>query len=299
LRSRLTAILLARPSAMTTNLEIHMTVVSRPCRRLVAPSVLALAVLAVASLGGCGNKEKTVKLPGGAEMELVWIEPGTFTMGSPESESGRFKDEGPQHQVRLTRGFWLAKYELTQAQWQAVMGRAPWAGKDYVIAEPSHPATFISWTDVQLLVHRLNQEAGDQVWRLPTEAEWEYACRAGTTSAWSFGSGASLIYDYAWFDGNTQQKGQGYPHKVGTQEANPWGLYDMHGNVAEWCQDGGDPKYPSEPQTDPVGPATTAYRFVRGGGFNSSAQSMRSATRYDFSVTDHGATLGARLVMTR
>ncbi|MFA6107651.1 MAG: formylglycine-generating enzyme family protein [Candidatus Latescibacterota bacterium] len=276
-----------------------MTLVARLCTRLVAPSALTLSLLVVTALVGCGNKEKTVKLPGGAEMEFVWIEPGTFTMGSPESEYGRFQDEGPQHEVRLTQGFWLAKYELTQAQWQAVMGTQPWSGQDYVVAEPSHPATHISWTDVQLLLQRLSQEAGEKIWRLPTEAEWEYACRAGTTTAWSHGSGASQLYDYGWYDGNTQKVSKAYPHKVGTREPNPWGLYDMHGNVAEWCQDGGDPKYPSEPRTDPVGPATTAYRFVRGGGFNSSAQSTRSATRYDFPITDRGATLGARLVLTR
>jgi formylglycine-generating enzyme required for sulfatase activity len=259
-----------------------------------------MVLLLAALIAGCGGKEKTVKLPGDqVEMEFVWIEPGTFTMGSPATESGRFKDEGPQHQVRLTTGFWLAKYELTQAQWQAIMGSRPWSGQDYVQENPNHPATHISWTDTQLLLQRLNQAAGDKVYRLPTEAEWEYACRAGTATAWSFGDGASPLFDYAWYDGNAQQTGQAYPHAVGTRKANPWGLFDMHGNVAEWCQDGGDPQYPATDQTDPMGPSNTAFRFVRGGGFNSGAQSTRSATRYDFPITDRGATLGARLVLTR
>ncbi|MEW6753046.1 MAG: formylglycine-generating enzyme family protein [Candidatus Latescibacterota bacterium] len=257
-------------------------------------------LLMAAGLVACGHEGKTVTLPGGAaRMEFVWIEPGTFVMGSPQTEDGRFEDEGPQHEVRLTQGLWMGKYEVTQGQWEAVMATRPWQGQDYVQQGPDYPATHVSWPDVQEFVRRLNQAAGEDLYRLPTEAEWEYACRAGTTTPWSSGSSASQLQDHAWYDGNTQQAGETYAHKVGTKDPNAWGLHDMHGNVAEWCQDWADPPYPAEPQVDPVGPARSAYRFVRGGAFNSSMQSMRSATRYDFVMTDRGATLGARLVMLR
>ena len=263
--------------------------------------LLALpALLLTAALAACGGKSKTMKLPvGSAQMEFVWIAPGTFPMGSPASETGRFEDEGPQHEVRLTHGFWMARYEVTQGQWAAVMGAHPWQGQNYVQLGADYPATFISWPDVQEFVRRLNQAAGDSLYRLPTEAEWEYACRAGTKTVWSSGDAASQLQDNAWYDGNTQKTGEAYPHQVGTRKANPWGLYDMHGNVAEWCLDWSDPPYPGTSQADPVGSAKSAYRFVRGGAFNSSAESMRSATRYDFIMTDRGATLGARLIMVR
>ena len=137
-----------------------------------------------------GVGELTVDLPGGATMKFVRIEPGTFMMGSNEWPQ--------QHQVTISKGFYLGKYEITQAQWQDVMGTTPWDGQRNVQNSPNHPAVYISWNDVQAFVHQLNQVAGDSLYRLPTEAEWEYACRAGTTTRWSFGDDESLVEDYAW-----------------------------------------------------------------------------------------------------
>jgi len=142
---------------------------------------------------GYANEEIIVDLPGGATMAFVWIEPGTFTMGSPSSEPGRWDDEGPQHEVTISRGFYLGKFEVTQGQWQAVMGTRPWAGESYVRENPNHPAVYISWNDVQAFIQKWNEAAEDSLYRLPTEAEWEYACRAGSVTRWSFGDDESQL----------------------------------------------------------------------------------------------------------
>ena len=240
------------------------------------------------------NEEITVDLPGGVTMEMVAIEPGTFTMGSPDSEPKRIQNEGPQHQVTLTQGFYLGKYELTQAQWQAVMGTAPWSGKPRVQANPNNPAVFISGDDLQVFVDKLNQEAGDSLYRLPTEAEWEYACRAGTTTTWSFGDEASKGNDYAWYSDNAWNAGEQYAHAVGTKLPNPWGLYDMHGNVLEWLQAGGESvTYLSSNQTDPPG---SVSGILRGGRWSKDSSEMRSAARNLVAKTNADPYSGARLV---
>ena len=133
------------------------------------------------------NPEITVDLPGGATMDFVWIEPGTLLMGAPDSDRYAAPAQKPQHEVTITRGFYLGKYEITQGEWEAVMGTRPWWRRGYVRENPDHPAVYISWNDVQGFVQRLNEAAGEELYRLPTEAEWEYACRAGTTTRWSFG----------------------------------------------------------------------------------------------------------------
>ncbi|MFA6109848.1 MAG: SUMF1/EgtB/PvdO family nonheme iron enzyme [Candidatus Latescibacterota bacterium] len=235
-------------------------------------------------------------LPGGATMDFVWIAPGTFMMGSPSSESGRGSNEGPQHEVTLTQGYWLGKYEITQGQWQGVLGTTPWAGRSYVQSNASHPAVYISWNEVQGLVHALNESSGDSLYRLPTEAEWEYACRAGTTTLWSFGDDESQLWDYAWYDANAESVGKYYGQPVGTRQGNPWGLHDMHGNVWEWVQDWyGD--YGSGAVTDPAGPSTGSARVMRGGFFGSPARATRSAIRTWATPDDRRE--GARLLRTR
>ena len=143
-----------------------------------------------------------VELRDGVAMEFVWIEPGTFLMGSPASAPTRGEDEGPQHEVSISKGFYLGKFEITQAQWVVVMGTAPWTRRKYVRAEPNHPAVYISWVDMQEFLRRLNEAAARDLYRLPTEAEWEYACRAGTTTSRSFGDDESQLGDYAWYIGN-------------------------------------------------------------------------------------------------
>ena len=237
----------------------------------------------------------TVTLPGGATMEMVWIPPGTFTMGSPSSESGRDDDEGPQHQVTITKGFYLGKYELTQEQWTSVMGTRPWSGKSYVRENASNPAVYISWNDVQAFIAKLNQAEGSEVYRLPTEAEWEVACRAGTTTRWSFGDDESQLGEYAWYRDNAWSVGEQYAHAVGTKRPNPWGLYDMHGNVWEWVQDWYG-SYSSSPQTDPTGPASGSSRVLRGGSFLNHARDVRSANRDHDSPGRRDYDVGARLL---
>ncbi|MBI2952296.1 SUMF1/EgtB/PvdO family nonheme iron enzyme, partial [bacterium] len=241
------------------------------------------------------TKAITVNLPGGTTMEMVWIEPGKFTMGSPSSEVGRYDNEGPQREVTITKGFYLGKYELTQGQWQKVMGTAPWVEKNYVSvpAHPDNPAVFISWDDTQALLKKLNDAELGAGYRLPTEAEWEYAGRAGTTTRWSFGDDESRLKDYAWYGESTLN--EFYVHKVGTKLPNPWGLCDMHGNVFEWVQDW-YALYAIGAQTDPTGPDSGSVHVYRGGNFYFSARIMRSAYRVNGGSSYREGDLGLRLL---
>ena len=242
--------------------------------------------------------ELTVELPGGVTMDFLWIEPGTFIMGSPASDPDALSRERPQHEVTITQGFWLAKYEITQAQWHAVMGSEPWSGKGHVQSGATYPAVFVSWTDTQELVRTLNTMAGADVYRLPTEAEWEYACRAGTTTRWSFGDEASEIGEYAWYEGNAFGVGLEFAQPVGTKLPNPWGLHDMHGNVWEWVQDWYGTWYSTEPQTDPTGPTTGVDHLVRGGNAGAGPPSHRSAFRMNVKTNHRIDSVGTRLVRT-
>ena len=216
------------------------------------------------------EKEITVALTDSVTMEFVKIEPGTFTMGSPNSDSYAYDREKPQHQVTISKGFYLGKYEVTQVQWQAVMGSNPSNNKG-----GSRPVERVFWNNIQEFVGKLNQAAGSELYRLPTEAEWEYSCRAGTTTQWSFGDDESKLVDYAWYSGNNSPSGT---KDVGQKLPNPWGLYDMHGNVYEWCQDWYG-SYSSEAQTDPQGSVSDSYRVLRGGYFRADARYTRSAGR--------------------
>ena len=240
----------------------------------------------------------TVDLPGGASMEFVWIVLGTFRMGSPSSDPGRYSEEEPQHEVTISRGGYLGKYEITQGQWESVMGTTPWSGQNYVQANPDHPAVYISWDDVQEFIGRLNEAAGEELYRLPTEAEWEYACRAGTTTRWSFGDDEAQLEEYAWYYNNTWYAALQYAQPVGTKRPNPWGVYDMHGSVWEWCRDWWG-AYASDCQVDPTGPATGSDRVIRGGSFASATRYVRSAYRYRLSPSDRRYLLGARLLRIR
>ena len=235
----------------------------------------------------------TFTLPlGGAEMSFVWIEPGVFQMGSPSSEVGHRSDEGPLHEVEISRGFWLGQYEVTQGQWEAVMGDNPslYRGDD-------RPVESVFWYDVHEFIGRLNAAAGDSLYRLPTEAEWEYACRAGTSTRWSFGDDESRLTNYAWYDDNTRPWST---RAVGQKLPNPWGLYDMYGNVWEWVQDWYDSDYyNSSPRVDPPGPDTGSFRVRRGGYFRNDTRTLRSAERA-YSSPDIGTGyIGVRLVRIR
>ena len=210
-----------------------------------------------------------VMLPKGVALEMVWVPPGDFLMGSPDSEKGRAASEGPQHQVSLTRGFWMGKYPVTCEQWAVVMDGNV-SGND---AKDKLPVEQVSWEDCQEFIRRLNGQ-GEGIYRLPTEAEWEYACRAGTTTARFFGEDAGQLDAYAWYDGNSEGK----THPVGGKQPNAWGVYDLYGNVWEWCRDwSGD--YTADDATDPTGPATGQCRVLRGGNWYSKEDNCRSATR--------------------
>ena len=155
---------------------------------------------------GAPEAEIEVTLPGGVKLEMVWIQPGRFLMGSPDSEPGRDEDEGPRHEVTITKGFYLGKHEVTQAQWENVMNTRPWLFGVYT-QDPKRrnfPAINLRWQDVETFILRLNEAEGEDVYRLPTEAEWEYACRAGTTTPWSFGEDSTRIADYARYYENSR-----------------------------------------------------------------------------------------------
>ena len=201
-------------------------------------------------------------------MTFVLIPPGEFRMGSDDKEA--YKDEKPVHTVRLTQAFFLGKYEVTQGQWQAVMGMNP----SLFPGDANRPVEQVSWDNVQGFIRRLNAQEGGAQYRLPTEAEWEYAARAGTTTAYSFGNDARQLGEYAWYDNNADGK----THPVGQKKPNAWGLHDMYGNVWEWVQDWYT-NYAAGSAVDPAGPSSGSLRVVRGGSWVNGAGEGRSAAR--------------------
>ncbi len=257
-------------------------------------AVRHIATLDVVLDGATLGRDKVVDLGGGVDMALVWIEPGTFMMGSPSGEDGRWSRE-TQHRVTLSKGFWMGKYEVTQAQWQQVMGSNPSNFKGV-----KNPVEQVSWDACQDFLRKLNGKKGDGSFRLPTEAEWEYACRAGTTTALNSGkaltstSGSCRNLDaVAWYGKNSSST----THPVGQKAPNAWGLYDMLGNVYEWCQDwhGGS----SGSATDPTGASSGSYRVLRGGSWRYSAGFCRSAHRNAFEPTVRYNFVGFRVVWFR
>jgi formylglycine-generating enzyme required for sulfatase activity len=244
---------------------------------------------------------------------LVWIPPGQFLMGSPITEQERNSDEGPQTLVMLSRGFYIGKYLVTQGEYLALIGTNP----SYFIGDTNRPVEASDWDGATNYCARLTlqeQSAGrlPNTWayRLPTEAEWEYACRAGTTTRFSYGDdiGNAQLPQYAWYDGNayTTNKPPGasyfvigryyttYP--VGQKLPNPWGLYDMHGNVAEWCQDFFGP-YTGDAMLDPQGPSTGDERVIRSGSWLDDPYSLRCAFRYSALPGNVSGLYGFRVVL--
>ena len=225
---------------------------------------------------------KILDLPGGATMEMIYVAPGSFMMGSPASEAGRDKGE-TEHRVTLTKGFWLGKVPVTQGQWESVMKSNPSCFKGDKL-----PVESVSWDDCQKFISKINESLNCAA-RLPTEAEWEYACRAGTSGPYG---GTGNIDDMGWYDNTFLGFGL-KTHPVAQKKPNAWGFYDMHGNVCEWCQDWyGD--YDGN-ATDPSGPAAGDFRVLRGGGWNDRARRCRSADRYGSGPGYRGGILGFRL----
>jgi len=211
-----------------------------------------------------------------------WIPPGTFPMGSPASEKGRLSDE-KQHEVMISKGYWLGNTPVTQALWTAVMGENPCRFQE----DDRLPVEQVSWEDCRRFMERLNQYHPDLRLDFPTEAQWEYSCRAGTTTAFSFGERITLDKAnyrgiWEWKDFDFDEWGRGAWKKttrVGSYPCNDWGLFDMHGNIWEWCRDWFG-EYPDGPVLDPTGPEQGGDRVLRGGSWISDGGYCRSAFRY-------------------
>ena len=229
------------------------------------------------------------------DMTFNKIPAGTFLLGSPVTEKDRDDDED-QHKVTISKPFYMQTTEVTQGQWTAVMGTEPWKGQSRVKEGPDYPAVYVSWNDAVAYCEKLSMREGE-TYRLPTEAEWEYACRAGTTTTWSFGDDEASLGDYAWYKENAFDIDEMYAHQVSLKEPNVWSLYDMYGNAWEWCSDYyGKDYYIESPQTDPTGPTSGSSRVLRGGSWNNSSRFTRSAVRLRYGADNRYSNVGFRLV---
>jgi formylglycine-generating enzyme len=243
-------------------------------------------------------------------MKLVYVPAGEFMMGSSGSAAQMaarygakpeyFANEFPQHRVIIRSGFWMGESEVTQGQYTAVMNAEPWLEKLYVQPADYNPAVFVSWEDAVEFCRRLSEREG-RTYMLPTEAQWEYACRAGTTAKYSFGDEASDSDDYAWFKGNTLDIGEPYAHPVALLKPNAFGLYDMHGNVWEWCRDYYNSEYHgkvAEPAIDPEDAQPAAARVLRGGCWYYEPPYGRCAYRGGSTVPSRcNARIGFRVIL--
>ena len=258
----------------------------------------------------------TETLPGNIKLEMVKIPAGSFTMGSDE-----YDDEKPKHQVKLQE-FYLGKYPVTQEQYESVMGNNPSNFQD----NPKNPVEQVSWDDAKEFCQKLNQFTGKK-YRLPTEAEWEYACRAGTQTRYYFGDDQSLLKEYAWYGDNSgnsfldtikiwdaDPNWENYykklmdnnckTHPVGEKKLNNWGLYDMSGNVWEWCEDPWHDSYANKPKNIKNNGNTIwsssdiSFRVLRGGSWNNNSRNCRSANRNRNNADVRNNNIGFRLAVS-
>jgi len=221
-------------------------------------------------------------------MEFILIKEGEFMMGSPLNEKSRYDNESPVHNVKIEKSFYMSKYPVTQKQWMAVMSDNPSSYKG-----DERPVESVSWKDVQEFVKKLNEREDMDKYLLPSEAEWEYACRAGTTTRYSFGDDESKLNEYGWYDKNSGSE----THPVGQKNPNPWNLYDMHGNVFEWVQDRWHDNYEGAPSDGSAWEdGSSSIRVIRGGCWFRNARFCRSADRDGNNSDNHISFVGFRLL---
>lgn len=220
------------------------------------------------------------------KMKFTFIKPGTFIMG----EDNEDENERPAHEVTISKPFYIGTFVLTQWEWKSVMGTEPWKGQNFVKIGDYYPAVHVSWADAKTFIARLNSHDRDNYYRLPTEAEWEYVARAGTKTKFSFGDDDYQLNKFGWYNENTLNAGQTHPHQVGQRSPNNWGLYDIHGNIWEWVEDGYFGSYAAEPKPLPD------ERVLRGGGYDFSSNGARSAYRNKLSPIRSNHVIGFRLV---
>jgi formylglycine-generating enzyme required for sulfatase activity len=232
--------------------------------------------------------ERDFQLTDDVTITMVWIPSGSFEMGSPNNEQDRDNDEGPVHEVNIGYGFWMGNYEVTQEQWEAVTGNNP-SNFD----GDNHPVEQVSWNDI----HEDFLSQIDDGFRLPSESEWEYACRAGTETRFYWGDDPDNdeIGDYAWYDSNSNNQ----THDVGQKRPNAFGLYDMSGNVYEWCEDWYHNSYEGAPDDGSAWDDNGSYRVLRGGSWGNRPWNCRSASRSGSNPDGGDYLVGFRLVLVR
>lgn len=279
------------------------------------PSIPSLAALFLPLCwfvyGEVSSAQPPEEITNSIGMKLKLIPKGTFSMGSPPSEQGSHDDES-LHQVTITQDYYLSVYEVTQAQYKTITGknpsyfqgkvieRHPQTGrveKEISIDSANYPVEQVTWDDAVDFCKRLSdlpqEKQAGRVYKLPTEAQWEYACRAGSQTAFDFGPEANSLGNHAWFVMNSN----GRTHAVGEKQPNAWGLYDMHGNVWEWCSDWfGD--YPKASVSDPAGVKDGTYRILRGGSWDYAAAYCRSANRNGLGPSSRYNDFGFRVALS-
>jgi formylglycine-generating enzyme required for sulfatase activity len=280
----------AEPVRPVERPEPGPVVVGPPAAKVPGWAKVSKAQVAYAEKAGLAVA-KELDLGGGVKMKLVLVPPGEFMMGEADGSSW----SRPVHKVRITKPFYMGACEVTRQQWKAVMGSEPWYGSPYPGPESTAPANYVSWEDATAFCRKLSEKTGATA-RLATEAEWEYACRAETKTRFSFGNVESELATYGWYGENSDKT----MHPVGGKAPNPWGLYDMHGNLSEWCWDRYDRAYyKSSPKDDPAGPRSGPYRVHRGGGWGSLAERCTSGYRSGFTPTWTNIVVGFRVVVTK
>ena len=254
-------------------------------------SILIFAFMQKPIFAG-SSRDTILQLSDNVMLEMIYIPPGDFLMGSPDDEYMRQPDEGPVTKVTISKGFYMGKYVVTQQQWEALMEYNPSTFHRFEDS-PQRPVDRVSWEDTQMFLERIN-ELGIGNFRLPTEAEWEYACRAGSTDRfpWGVDSNYRELFNHAWFF--SRSIGQSRP--VGQKKPNEWGLYDMFGNVWEWCSDWMGP-FSGNHEVDPVGPEHGERKIIRGGSWFNEPEALRSANRNAHIPQSRQTNNGFRLVL--